>query len=84
MFHVDVQFEDMRLIAHSVDGSVYDTTITDGLTGADRNLNLTALQLSYILQFNLHNNGEPEGFKKMYVELEPLFIGWPNSVRPIP
>lgn len=84
MFHIDTTFEDQRIIAMSHDGHSYDVTITDSLSGDFRNVLLTALQLSYIMAFNLHSDGEPEGYEKMYEELTPIFVGWPQTVRPIP
>lgn len=83
MFHIDAQFEDSRIIAHSLDGANYDVLISDNFTGDQREVMLTPLQLSYIMAINLDNDGEPEGVADMYVELEPIFKDWPNHLRPI-
>lgn len=84
MFHVDLTFEDCRILATSTDGKSYEATFTDSLSGDFRNLTITAKQLGMIFAFNMDNDGQPEGFEKFYEELEPIFAGWPNTVRPIP
>lgn len=84
MFLIDTTFEDTRIQARSEDGASYDTTIMDNQTGAFRNVQLTPEQLSMVLQFNLHSDGEPTDFEEFYKELEPIFAGWPNNLRPIP
>tara|TARA_R110000868_G_scaffold41139_3_gene141000 strand:+ start:544 stop:801 length:258 start_codon:yes stop_codon:yes gene_type:complete len=85
MFHIDATFEDCRINATSNEGKNYQVTVTDGFTGASKTIeSMPALHLSYILQFGLHNDGEPEGFEAMYPLLEPYFVGWPNTLRPIP
>lgn len=84
MFYVNTQFDRIHIIATSTEGGIYNTTITNAYTGETKNLTITSLTLSYILQINLNNYGEPEGFEKMYIELDPLFKGWPNTLRPIP
>jgi len=85
MFHVDLTFEDMRIVAQSPDGATYHTKFLDNLTGQERViLNLSSNHLRMIFAFNMDNNGEPEGFEKFYEELEPLFVGWPIELRPIP
>jgi hypothetical protein len=84
MFHVDCTFEDMRIIGDSEEGDIYTIEISDNHTGKHKVISITSKQLSYILAFNLDNGGEPEGFEKMYEELEPLFVGWPIELRPMP
>ena len=84
MFRIDAQFEDQRIIAHSLNGENYDVEISDNLTGNLRKVKLTPLQLSYIMAINFDNDGEPEGVVDMYAELEPIFKDWPNHLRPIP
>lgn len=84
MFHIDAQFEDTRIVAHSEDGALYETVISDNLTGKSRTVQLSAEQLSYVMQFNLHPDGEPEGMDAMYEVLNPIFEGWPLELRPIP
>jgi hypothetical protein len=84
MFLLDTTFEDTRILARSQDGHLYDTTVMDSQTGAFRNVQLTAEQLSMVLQFNLDNNGAPAGCDEFYKELEPIFAGWPQNLRPIP
>ena len=84
MFRVNCTFEDLHINAYSADGKEYVTTISDAWGGEHKTITLTALQLSYIFAFNMDLDGEPEGFEKMYKSLEPLFVGWPNTLRPIP
>lgn len=84
MFHIDAQFEDQRIIAHSLDGANYDVEISDNLTGNLREVKLTAKQLSHIMAINFDMDGEPAGVEEMYVTLEPIFKNWPNHLRPIP
>lgn len=85
MFIIDATFEDTRIHAQSETGHEYSCQFSDNLTGeiADT-VTLTAQQLSYVMQFNLHPDGEPLGFEKMYEELEPIFKDWPTHLRPIP
>jgi len=84
MFILAGTFEDIRFNAKSDTGHQWTASFCDGLTGEQRVVEMTALQLSYVVQMNLHLDGEPEGFEKMYESLEPLFVGWPNHLRPIP
>lgn len=85
MFHVDMTFEDIRIIADMREKvGIYTTILHDNLTGESRSLDLTPKQLGYVFAFNMDNNGEPEGFEKMYQELEPLLVGIPLNLRPIP
>lgn len=84
MFLIDTTFEDIRIQARSEDGASYDTIIMDNQTGVFRSVQLTPEQLSMVIQFNLDSNGEPTGFEEFYKELEPIFAGWPNNLRPIP
>jgi len=84
MFHIDMTFEDMRIVANSDHGFTYDTKFHDNLTGESRSINLSAEQLSFVMQINLHLDGERDGCDKMYDELEPLFKDFPNNLRPIP
>ena len=84
MFVLAGTFEDIRFNAKSSDGKNYTVSFTDGFTGQSKVVELTALQLSYVVQFNLDNDGEPEGFEKMYESLEPIFKDWPIGLRPIP
>ena len=85
MFHIDCTFEDCRIIATSKDGITYDGTVYDNASGESRSLPTVASDVvQRILAFNLHPDGEPEGFKESYKILEPLFADWPNNLRPIP
>lgn len=85
MFHVDMTFEDTRIIADLREGvNLYTTLVHDNLTNESKVIDLTPQQLAMVFAFNMDNNGEPEGFEQMYVELEPLFVGWPVHLRPIP
>lgn len=84
MFLIDCTIEDTRIIAKSANGHDYDVEISDNLTGKSREVNLTAEQLSYVMQFNLHPDGEPENMDQMYEVLNPIFEGWPIELRPIP
>jgi len=84
MFIIIGEFEDMAFNAKSGDGKTWTVSFTDVFTKQARVEELTALQLSYVVQFNLHEDGEPEGFEKMYEALEPIFKSWPTHMRPIP
>lgn len=84
MFHIDATFEDLRITATSEDGTIYNTTFVDNLEGLSRTIALPAEQLTMILAFNLHCDGEPEGYEKFYTVLEPIFKDWSNNLRPIP
>jgi hypothetical protein len=85
MFIIDATFEDTRIHAQSRDGKDYRLQVSDNHTGEiAEDVTITALQMSYILQMSLHNDGEPEGFEKMYESLEPIFKDWPTHLRPIP
>jgi len=86
MLHIDATFEDMRIIASSTgqDDGTWAVTIFDSCTGQKAGLIISYQQLTMILAFNLDPNGEPEGFEKFYEELNPLFVGWPCNLRPIP
>lgn len=84
MFHVDLTFEDTRIIANSDDGSSYIVTISDNRTGESKVIHLSSKELGMIFAFQMDANGMPEGFEDMYEHLEPLFDGWPNYLRPIP
>lgn len=85
MFKVSAVFEDSRINAWSEDGHKYQFNSEDSLTGKiSDTIELSALELSYVMQFNLHPDGTPEGYEKMYEVLEPKFAGWSNCVRPIP
>lgn len=84
MFHIDTTFEDTRIIATSFEGHDYNVLIADNLSGQTRELKLTAEQLSMILAINLDSNGTPAGYEEYYKQLEPLFVGTPKELRPIP
>ena len=85
MFEVSTVFEDSRINAWSETGHTYQFNTKDNLTGeVSPTIELSALELSYVLQFNLHPDGTPEGYEKMYEVLEPKFADWSNNVRPIP
>lgn len=84
MFHVDLTFEDTRIIANSDNGSNYIVTISDNESGASKVIHLTSKQLAMIFAIYMDADGEPEGFEEMYKHLQPLFDGWPIEVRPIP
>lgn len=84
MFTIRATFEDTHITATSAAGHTYTVGVHDALTYESRVVELTAQQLSYVLQFNLHPDGEPTGFEQMYQELEPIFKDWPNHLRPIP
>lgn len=85
MFRIDATFEDCCIHAMSPDGKEFKLQVSDNHTGeiAD-DITITAEQLSYIVQFNLHPDGEPAGFEKIYESLEPLFKDWSVNLRPIP
>lgn len=84
MFFVDAVFEDTHFHALSNDGKQYVCRFHDNQTDELKDVTLTAEQLSFIMQINLDNDGEPAGFEKMYESLEPVFKDWPNNLRPIP
>ena len=84
MFHIDATFEDCNINASSPNGFNYDCNVRDKYTGESRQVSLSAAELSMVLQFCLHPDGEPDGFQEFYKVLEPKFEGWPVSLRPIP
>lgn len=86
MFHLDVTFEDQRIIANSPDGHQYKCTIYDALTGNNTEILFTAIELSYVLAMNLDpvNTLLAEEIIKMYNVLEPLIKHLPLELRPIP
>lgn len=84
MFNVDMTFEDTRIMATSEDGREYNVVVHDNFTGESKSVKLSSKQLGMVFAFNMDANGEPEGFEKMYEELEPIFAGFPNHLRPIP
>lgn len=85
MFDIVAQFEDCRIKAWSTEGKDYQFKVEDTMTDEiSDTISITALQLSYIMQMNLDNDGMPESYEKMYESLEPLFKDWPNNLRPIP
>jgi hypothetical protein len=84
MFHVDLTFEDQRIILASDDGAVYRGIIADSLSGRAMSTVLTSLQLSYIFAINMDKDGTPQGHEAMYEVLEPLFVNSPQELRPIP
>jgi len=78
-------FNDCRIIASSIDGVMYHATFIDNLSGQTKTIpNLVSAHLGMIVAINLDMDGEPEGYKQFYQELEPLFVDWPNELRPIP
>jgi len=88
MFIIDATFEDMRIQATALDegrvGTDWQVTFTDNHKGGSKIEVLTPEQLTMVLAFNLHPEGEPEGFKQMYEVLEPIFKDYPINLRPIP
>lgn len=88
MFHIKARFEDTQIVASSERGYEYITEIQDvsGLpaTITRKQIVLPAEQLSMILQFCLHPDGEPVGYEEYYKILEPIFKDWPHNLRPIP
>lgn len=84
MFIIDATFEDLRIHAQSETGHTYHCQFSDNHGEIAETVTLTVLQVSYVLQFCLHPDGEPDGFEQMYESLEPIFKDWPNHLRPIP
>jgi hypothetical protein len=84
MFHIDATFEDTRMIARSEDGHTYQVMLSDSDTLNTHGLELTQEQLAMVMAFNLHNDGEPQGYEKFYEVLEPLLVDCPPECRPIP
>lgn len=88
-FKIRAEFEDLVIDATGFNMPVgsswtYTCIISDNVTGDCRSVTLTDRQLAMVLEFNLDNNGEPPGFEEYYKELEPIFKGWPQHLRPIP
>jgi hypothetical protein len=85
MFLITAIFEDLQFSARSNSGiGKYHCIISDAYTGETKTIELEPKHIQMILAFNLDKNGEPEGFKQYYAELEPIFKDWPNNLRPIP
>ncbi len=88
MFYIKARFEDTQIEAWSDHGSTYKVEIMDvsGLpaTVKRKQVELNHDQLSMILQFCLHPDGEPAGYEEYYKVLEPVFKDWPRNLRPIP
>lgn len=84
MFHIDTTFEDVRIIAHSASGHEYQVVLVGRVSGQMHEMVLSAAQVSMVMQFNLHPDGEPEGFERFYEVLEPLLGDCPAACRPIP
>ena len=63
---------------------VYDCIISDNYTGDGKQVQLTDKQLAMVLEFLIDFNGTPAGHEDYYKELEPIFMDWPNHLRPIP
>jgi len=85
MFNIEARFEDCKINAYSDEGHTYKVQVEDTHTGEiSPTETLTALQVSYILQFCLHPDGEPEGYQKMYESLEPIYKDYPVNLRPMP
>ena len=83
MFNIEATFELQKIKATSNDGREWAVVIEfDGEPSGP--LKMTDQQLSYLLQFNLHPDGEPEGHEKMREAIEPLFIDIPRHMWPIP
>lgn len=85
MFHLDITIEDTRMIANNPDGMQnYKTLFTDGLTGEQKEVELTATQLAYTIAIILDKAGTPPNMDEMYKELEPIYKDFPPELRPIP
>lgn len=88
MFHIEARFEDTQITAASDSGHTYSCVISDvsdlPAKETSRRVELSARHLSMILQFCLDPDGTPPGFEDYYKELEPIFKGWPQNLRPIP
>ena len=86
MFYIVATFEDLQIQAKldpfTCDN--YSVSFHDAESGCQKNLDMTPLQLSYVLAINLDLNGTPTGYEDMYKVLEPLFKDWPPEFRPIP
>lgn len=85
MFKVTLIAQDLQFEARSYDdGHTYRCVITDIPTLESYELVLTPQDVSDIVAFNMHRDGEPEGFEKMYERLEPKLASLPINLRPIP
>ena len=88
MFHIDATFGDLRMTARQVPSEQpepqYSVEFHDNMTGISRAEVVSISHLSMIFAINFHPDGTPEGIEDMYKELEPLLIGWPQELRPIP
>jgi sorbitol-specific phosphotransferase system component IIA len=85
MFHIDATFEGNRLIADSNDGqnwAVQTHCILNNKVGSVIQMNHR--QLTHVLAFNLHPDGEPEGHEQMRAEVEPLYAGEEIDTIPLP
>lgn len=85
MFRVTLIAQDLQFEAKSYDdGRTYRCVITDIPTLESHELVLTPQDVADIVAFNMHRDGEPDGFEAMYARLEPKLTGLPCNLRPIP
>lgn len=95
MFHIDVTFENTRIIAKSEKGEptverpmghagyVWDCTFVDNYFGTCQ-IQLTWKILSAILDFNFCPSGHPEHEAELRAVIGDTFNNWPADLCPIP
>lgn len=85
MFKVQLTAQDLLFHAASTDdGRTYECLIIDIPTGEKATITLEPQDVADIVAFNMHRDGEPEGFAAMYERLEPKLGHLPINLRPIP
>jgi hypothetical protein len=83
MFKINATFELQTISATSEDGSMWETAISFDSQPA-HTIMLSHDQLGWLMQFNLHPDGEPEGHEAKRASLEPMFVGIPRELWPLP
>ena len=80
MFHLDMTFEDTRIIANSKDGESYEVQISDLFTGSEVTMELDAVRLAKVVALNLN----AEAFEAFAEGLQPLLEKLPDGLVLIP
>jgi len=80
MFHLDMTFEDTRIIANSKDGESYEVQLSDLFTGNEVTMELDSVRLAKVVAMNLNT----EAFAAFEDGLQPLLRLLPEGLVLIP
>jgi hypothetical protein len=80
MFHLDMTFEDTRIIANSKDGESYEVHLCDLFTGSKVTMELDAVRLAKVVAMNLN----AEAFEAFGEDLQPLLGLLPEGLLLMP